>query len=127
MDRKIFTVIGATVAASLCCITPVLAVLAGSSTLATSFSWLAPYHNYLVGFTIFVLLYAWYDKLKPVKDIDCACDIKESFFTGKIFLAIVTIFTVIMLSFPQWGDTFFASAPTAKSCSTGVCESEIKK
>ena len=119
--------IGATITASLCCITPILAVLAGSSTLASSFSWLAPYHNYLVVFTILVLCYAWYDKLKPVKDIDCACDTKESFFSSKTFLAIVTVFTVIMLSFPWWGDTFFESAPTAKSCSTGVCESTIKK
>lgn len=126
-NKKIFTVIGATVAASLCCITPVLAVLAGSSTLASSFSWLAPYHNYLVAFTVLVLLYAWYDKLKPSKELDCACDEKGSFFSSKTFLAIVTLFSVVMLSFPQWGDKVFDAAPSAESCSTGTCESQSPK
>ena len=126
LNKKIFTVIGATVAASLCCVTPVLAVLAGSSTLASSFSWLAPYHNYLVAFTILVLLYAWYDKLKPVKDIDCACDTKESFLSSKTFLAIVTLFSVVMLSFPQWGNKVFSAAPSAQSCATGECNSTVR-
>ncbi len=121
-NKNILTVIGATVAASLCCITPVLAVLAGSSSLASSFSWLTPYHNYLVVFTVLVLVYAWYDKLKPSKEIDCDCDSK-GFFSGKTFLAIVTVFTVIMLTFPQWGNKVFDSAPSAESCSTGTCTS----
>ncbi len=125
--KKIFTVIGATVAASLCCITPVLAVVAGSSTLASSFSWLAPYHNYLVAFTALVLLYAWYDKLKPSNTLDCACDTKQSFFSGKTFLALVTLFSVIMLSFPLWGDKVFNAAPSAVSCTTGTCESEVSQ
>jgi len=121
-NKNILTVIGATIAASLCCVTPVLAVLAGSSSLASSFSWLAPYHNYLVTFTVLVLIYAWYDKLKPSKEIECACD-NENFFSGKTFLAIVTVFTVIMLTFPQWGNKVFDSAPSAESCSTGTCDS----
>ncbi|SFV63174.1 hypothetical protein MNB_SM-4-81 [hydrothermal vent metagenome] len=121
-NKNILTVIGATVATSLCCVTPVLAVLAGSSSLASSFSWLAPYHNYLVVFTVLVLIYAWYDKLKPKKEIDCACD-DENFFSGKTFLGLVTVFTVFMLTFPQWGNKVFDSAPSAESCSTGTCDS----
>jgi len=108
----------------LCCVTPILTVLAGSSTLASSFSWLAPYHNYLVAFTILILLYAWYDKLKPSKAIECECKEKEGFFSSKTFLAIVTLFAVIMLSFPQWGDKVFDSAPSAESCATGTCETK---
>lgn len=130
-NKNIITVIAATIVASLCCVTPVLAVLAGSSSLASSFSWLTPYHNYLVVFTVLVLLYAWYDKLKL--SIDCDCD-SQGFFSGKTFLAIVTIFTVIMLTFPQWGNKIFDSAPTAESCATGICDlassehnTEIKK
>ncbi len=124
LNRNIITVIGATITASLCCITPVLAVLAGSSSLASSFSWLTPYHNYLVSFTVLVLIYAWYDKLKPSKSIECCKN--ESFFSSKKFLTIVTVFTAIMLSFPQWGNRFFESAPTASSCSTGTCSSDAK-
>lgn len=119
-NKNILTVIGASIAASLCCITPVLAVLAGSSSLASSFSWLAPYHNYLVVFTVLVLIYAWYDKLKPSQEIDCDCD-SQGFFSGKAFLAIVTLFTAVMLTFPQWGSKVFDSAPSAEACASGVC------
>ncbi len=123
-NKSILTIVGATIAASLCCVTPVLAVLAGSSSLASSFSWLAPYHNYLVIFTILVLVYAWYDKLKPSKGIECDCD-NESFFAGKTFLAIVTVFAAVMLTFPQWGHKVFEGAPTAESCDTGACETTM--
>lgn len=127
LNKKIFTVLGATIAASLCCVTPILALLAGSSTLATSFSWLAPYHNYLVVFTIIVLLYAWYDKLKPTKELECACNEKEGFFSSKTFLAIVTVFALVMLSFPQWGNKVFDAAPSAESCASGTCDTNLTK
>ena len=123
-NKTIFTVIAGAIAASLCCITPVLAILAGSSSLASSFSWLAPYHNYLIIFTIIVLFYAWYDKLKPTKDIDCECE-DSGFFSSKLFLFLVTIFTLIMLSFPQWGNKIFKNAPTKVSCSTGACDINV--
>lgn len=48
------------VAASLCCITPVLAFLGGASGLASSFSWIEPYRPYLIGLTIAVFAFAWY-------------------------------------------------------------------
>ena len=53
-------------ASSLCCITPVLAIFAGSSGMASSFSWMEPARPYLIIFTIIVLGFAWYQKLKPV-------------------------------------------------------------
>lgn len=125
INKNIFTVLGATIAASLCCITPVLAVLAGSSSLASSFSWLAPYHNYLIVFTVLVLVYAWYDKLKPLKEPECVCD-DSGFFSSKIFLFIVTVFTIVMLTFPQWGNKVFSSAPSAQSCSSGACDTKVQ-
>ena len=53
------------IAASLCCITPVLALVAGTSGLASTFSWLEPFRPYFIGLTILVLGFAWYQKLKP--------------------------------------------------------------
>ena len=50
-------------AASLCCITPVLALVAGTSGLASSFSWLEPARPYFIGLTILVLGFAWYQML----------------------------------------------------------------
>ena len=107
-DKKIITGALAAIGASLCCITPVLAVLAGSTGLASSFSWMEPFRPYLIALTIVVLAYAWWDKLKPKKaEIECACDADEegkvSFWYTKTFLAIVTVFAAVMLSFPYWG------------------------
>ena len=46
-------------AASLCCITPVLALVAGTSGLASRFSWLEPARPYFNGLTILGLGFAW--------------------------------------------------------------------
>jgi copper chaperone CopZ len=113
-DKKIVTGILAAIGASLCCITPVLAVLAGSAGMASTFSWMEPFRPYLIGLTILVLAYAWWDKFKPVQQgIACACEDNEnekvSFWYTKTFLAIVTVFAAVMLSFPYWGHIFIQS------------------
>lgn len=67
------------VAASLCCITPVLALFAGTTSIASSFSWMELFRPYLIGITILVLAFAWYQKLKPrtKEEIECACEEDE--------------------------------------------------
>lgn len=96
-------------AASLCCITPVLALIAGSSGIASAFSWLEPARPYLIGVTVLVLGFAWYQKLKPKKNnIECDCEKdKPSFFQTKTFLGIVTIFAILMLAFPYYSHIFY--------------------
>src|SRR5690625_6233978 len=76
------------ISASLCCITRVLALLAGTSGLASAFSWLDPLRPYLIGLTVLVLGFAWYQKLKPQKQMDCNCDTTEKtpFIQTKKFL-----------------------------------------
>lgn len=97
------------IAASLCCITPVLALIAGASGMAATFSWLEPARPYLIGVTILVLGFAWYQKLKPRKEVDCDCeaDDKPSFWQSKKFLFIVTVFSFLMLTFPYYSGIFF--------------------
>ena len=97
------------ISASLCCITPVLALLAGTSGLASTFSWLDPLRPYLIGLTVWVLGFAWYQKLKPQKQIDCDCDTTEKtpFIQTKKFLATVTVFAGLMLAFPTYANVFF--------------------
>jgi copper chaperone CopZ len=91
------------IAASLCCITPVIALVAGSSSLASGFSWMEPARPYLIGFTVLSLGFAWYQQLKPQKEIDCCePDRKESFMQSKLFLGLVTVFAALMLSFPSY-------------------------
>ena len=97
------------ISASLCCITPVLALLAGTSGLASTFSWLDPLRPYLIGLTVLVLGFAWYQKLKPQKQVDCNCDTTEKtpFIQTKKFLGIVTVFAGLMLAFPTYAHIFF--------------------
>ena len=97
------------IASSLCCITPVLAIVAGSSGLASTFSWLEPFRPYFIGMTVLVLGFAWYQKLKPQQKIDCNCETtqKPNFMQTKSFLGIITVMTVLLLSFPSYAHIFF--------------------
>ena len=99
----------AAVAASLCCITPVLAFLGGASGLASSFSWIEPYRPYLIGLTITVFAFAWYQKLKPQQKVDCDCeaDNKKSFWQSKVFLALVTVIAGLLIAFPYYAKIFY--------------------
>ncbi|SNZ01411.1 mercuric transport protein MerTP [Flagellimonas pacifica] len=99
------------IAASVCCITPVLALLAGTSGMASMFAWTEPFRPYLMSFTILVLAFAWYQKLKPKSkdEIDCACedDKKTTFMQSKKFLLFVTLFAGLMLAFPYYSGIFY--------------------
>ncbi|AVR47091.1 heavy metal transporter [Christiangramia fulva] len=99
------------ITASLCCITPVLALIAGTSGIASTFSWIEPFRPYLIGLTVLVLGFAWYQKLKPKKEIDCQCetDEKPKFIQSKTFLGIVTVFAVVMLAFPYYSGIFYTN------------------
>lgn len=114
------------IASSLCCITPVLAIVAGSSGLASTFSWLEPFRPYFIGMTIFILGFAWYQKLKPQKQIDCKCETieKPNFMQTKSFLGIITVMTVLLLSFPIYAHIFF---PKTESKAIITSTSEIQK
>ena len=85
------------IGASLCCITPLLALISGTSGLASTFSWLELFRPYLIGITVLVLGFAWYQKLKPKKAMECDCETQEKtkFIQSRTFLLIVTVF-------PEW-------------------------
>jgi len=119
------------ITASLCCITPVLALIAGTSGIASTFSWVDPFRPYLIGLTILALGFAWYQKLSPKvtetqKDIDCECatDEKRKFIQTKTFLGIATLFAVTMISFPDYAHIFY---PKSEKEIVIVKESNIQK
>lgn len=101
------------IAASLCCITPVLALISGTSGIASTFSWMEPFRPYLIGITVIVLAFAWYQKLKPrtKEEIACDCDEDEKtpFMQTKIFLGIVTVFAIVMTAFPYYSSVFYGN------------------
>jgi len=99
------------VVSSLCCITPVFALISGTSGIAATFSWMEPIRPYLIGLTVLVLAFAWYQKMKPrtAEEIACACeeDEKPSFWQSRKFLMIVTVFSALILSFPSYSQVFY--------------------
>jgi len=98
---------------SLCCITPVLAVLGGLGGIATTFSFLEPLRPYLIGLTVLVLGYAFYKAYKPKTntDIECACetDEKPKFINSKKFLWIITAVSALLITFPYYSKALFTS------------------
>lgn len=110
------------ITASLCCITPVLALIAGTSGIAASFSWIEPLRPWLIAITLGVLAFAWYLKLKPAQPVgkgadDCDCEVssgRKSFIQTKAFLGLVTLFTIMMLAFPYYAHIFYPVKDTAE-------------
>ncbi len=113
------------VAASLCCITPLLALISGASGAASVFSWMEPFRPYLIAITVSVLAFAWYQILKPKKDIECDCDEEEKpkFIRTKSFMGVITVFAVVMLTFPYYSSIFY---PDIKKEVVVVNESKVQ-
>jgi len=124
-NKFIGTGLLAAITASLCCITPVLALIAGTSGIASTFSWIEPFRPYLIGLTVLALGFAWYQKLKPRKEIDCECetDEKPKFIQSKKTLGIVTVFAIVMLAFPYYSGIFY---PNTEKQIIVVDKSDIK-
>ncbi|TDD96903.1 mercuric transport protein MerTP [Flavobacterium cellulosilyticum] len=114
------------ITASLCCITPVLALIAGTSGLASTFYWLEPFRPYFIGLTFLVLGFAWYQKLKTKKLIDCNCDKEEKpkFIQSKMVLGSVTTLAIVMLAFPYYSSIFY---PKTEKQIIVVDKSKIQK
>ena len=106
--------IAAAFVASLCCITPVAASIAGIGGIASTFSWMEPIRPYIIGLTLFILGFAWFQKLKPKskEEIDCACDDEPGFFQSKGFLGVVTILAMVLMAFPYYSEAFFSEKST---------------
>ncbi|WP_281540261.1 mercuric transport protein MerTP [Maribacter aestuarii] len=112
-----------TLAASLCCITPIFSLLAGTTGVASTFTWITPYRPYLIGFTVLLLAFAWYQKFKPKTqaEMECACnDEKPKFINSKRFLLLTTLFTGVMLAFPSYYPIFSAKPAASQQIVNGA-------
>jgi mercuric ion transport protein len=112
-------------AASLCCITPLIALVGGAGGVAASFSFIEPYRPYLIAVTILAFAFAWYAKLKPQKQTDCECETKKSFIQSKLFLAAITLLAPLMTALPYYS-TFFTSKP-AKPAAAAINRNNIQQ
>jgi len=105
----VVTGIIAALAASSCCIPPVIAAIAGVGGVAGSLSWMEPFRPYLIWLAVVAIGYAWYNHLKPKNDDDCGCSIeKPKWYQTKGFLIGMTLFAVISISFPYYAGIFFS-------------------
>ncbi|MFB6307030.1 MAG: mercuric transport protein MerTP [Flavobacteriales bacterium] len=123
----------AALGSSLCCIIPALVGLGSLAGFASSLSWLIePFRPYLMGFTVVVLGFAWFQRLKPSKKEDgncCDTEEKPSFKNSKKFLTIITVFAAVMLTFPYYSGMFIkkSKAQTAEQTEgTEKCEFKVE-
>src|SRR5258708_1259674 len=96
-------------AASLCCIAPVLALVSGVSGAASSLYWLEAGRPYLLVLSIVLLGWSWYQQLRHRKAaVDCGCgEEKRTFWQGRPFLAIVTVIAGLLMAFPAYARIFY--------------------
>ena len=105
----VITGVIAAIAASSCCIPPVIALIAGVGGASSSLSWMEPLRPYLIVLAVVAIAYAWYNHLKPKAEDDCGCDIeKPKFFQTKKFLIGMTLFAAISISFPYYSGIFYS-------------------
>ena len=99
----------AALAASACCIPPVVALIAGVGGSASALSWLEPFRPYLIGLAIVAIGYAWYNyyRLKNIDDCECDVNEKPKWFQTKGFLVIVTLFVATAIGFPYYSHIFY--------------------
>jgi mercuric ion transport protein len=96
--------------ASLCCIVPVLPLIGGSGNMISSVAWLEPFRPFFIGATVILLALAWYNSVRAAKD-ECGCETeRRSFFQSRKSLGIVTVLSLLLLSFPAYSEFLFPDA-----------------
>lgn len=111
--RAATTGVLAALAASSCCIPPVIAAIAGIGGMGSTLSWMEPFRPYLIGLAVVAIGYAWYAHLKPKQEDDCGCDIeKPKFHQKRSFLIGITLFAAVSITFPYYSGIFFPDNST---------------
>jgi mercuric ion transport protein len=108
MKAQVLLSVLTAVSASLCCITPLLAMTAGTTSAGANFSWIEPFRPYLISSTILVLGFAWFQNLKPQKADDCGCEPKATFMQSRKFLSTITILSLLLITFPSYSKFLFS-------------------
>lgn len=125
-NGAIATGVIAAIAASSCCIPPVIAAISGISGASANLSWMEPFRPYLIGLTIITIGYAWYANLKPKKKDDCGCEIiKPKFYQTKSFLISMTILAGLSIALPYYSGVFFP-VESKKNLLDVLAENQVK-
>lgn len=114
MKAQLLISVATALGASLCCITPVLAMIAGTGSIATTFSWSEPLRPYLAASTFLMLGFAWFRNLRMKEDKDeCGCEEKPSFVRSRKFLTLITIVSLLLVTFPSYSRHLFPGSTEA--------------
>lgn len=109
-DKNLLKVwVVAAVWASLCCITPVLALLLWVGGIASTFDRIQPFRPYIIWFTVLVLLYLWWkflNKKYGKQEIDCDCEEDANFYSTWWFMILITFIAGALLLFPYYAQVF---------------------
>ena len=106
--KAIITGVIAALAASSCCIPPLIAAIAGIGGASSSLSWMEPFRPYLIGVAIIAIGYAWFAHLKPKKVDNCGCEIEPpKFYQKRSFLVGMTLFSIISITIPYYSHLIF--------------------
>ena len=109
MKAQIILSVLTALSASMCCITPVLAIVAGTSSLATSFHWVEPFRPYFISASALILGFAWFKFFNVKKEENCGCESpkKNSFLQSRAFLSLVTVLSISLITIPSYSKFFF--------------------
>lgn len=103
MKASVLLTVLTSASASLCCIVPILGVIGGSSSLVSTVSWLEPFRPFFIGGTVLLLGFAWFSSFTSNAKDDCGCEPeKKSFLQSRKFLGVVTVLSLLLLSFPSY-------------------------
>lgn len=99
---------------SLCCVGPLLVLIAGVGGAASFLTWLEPLRPFMIAFSIGALGWAWYGQLKPQTKVDCHCEpVKPVVWQSKPFLTLMTVAALLLLTFPTYSNWLYQDkAPT---------------
>jgi mercuric ion transport protein len=103
MKASVLLTILTSASASLCCIIPALTLIGGAGSVMSSVSWLEPFRPFFIGATFILLGFAWYNSMRIEKKDECGCEPeKRSLFQTRKFLGIITVISLLLLSFPSY-------------------------
>ena len=96
-------------AASLCCITPVLALIAGSNVIIPGLLWIDPLRPYLIAISILLIGIVWFRKMMSDTTDNCNCDtsVKQKFIHTKSFLGLVTVGMILIMAIPYYTSVLY--------------------
>lgn len=118
----------AAIAASLCCIAPLLAVFGGISGAATYFNWMEPFRPYMICLTILILAIVWYQQLVITRkqQVDCCEPAKHTFWESKKFLLLITLSSGALIAFPYYSSVFYKTPQLSVATITQAKFSYVK-